>query len=77
MSIYVDEVKSEYGVWYKVFWSNGVYLGDFVQEVDGMYVFYHSEDKIEGAWSGHALRSLADKLYELNAPYQKHLENME
>lgn len=58
---------------YKVFFENGVYIGDILVKEDGFYDYwpeYHG-----GYWDEMMLRVIADKLKELNAPYQKELED--
>lgn len=56
-------LKESDGV-FDVFWSNGVFLGNFVKEVDGDYVFLiKSSSGVTGA-TYH--RALADALDTLN-----------
>ena len=55
---------------YRVYYSpNGKYIGEYVQEVDGFYIFYPVKDAYFGAWSGEVLRCMADDLEKLNATY--------
>jgi len=49
------------------------FIGEFIPEVDGLYVFYPTP-KAAGFYSEELLRALADKLKELNAPWQKQME---
>jgi hypothetical protein len=47
------------------YWDNGVYMGFAYVEVDGYYVFMFP-DKMSGCHTEHVLRSIADKLGEMN-----------
>mgnify|MGYP003394694198 CR=1 FL=1 len=49
-----------------VTFSNGALLGDLVRSEDG-YFYWWPPDCTQGAWQGYILRSIADKLEELNA----------
>lgn len=57
----------------KVFFENGVYLGDFLIKDDGFYDFWPEHPSTGGYWPSYVLRELADKLDVLNAPYEKEL----
>lgn len=59
--------KHETGV-YKVSYYNGVYLGEFVTGDDGYLVYFPSK-RNNGFWSSSAIRAIADKLDELNKPW--------
>lgn len=51
-------------------WSgNDAYLGYAYMEDDGFYVFVFAEST-GGSWSGYVLKAIADKLSELNKPWQ-------
>ena len=72
MSLKLEKIESDNDISYKVFWNNGVYLGEFVREVDGLYVFYI--DIIQGrigAWSAYSLSLLSKELEKLNTPNLK------
>jgi hypothetical protein len=47
------------------YWDNGSYMGYAYQEVDGYYVFVFPTH-MSGCHTEHGLRSIADKLRELN-----------
>lgn len=65
-------ILSESSDHYEVIYENGVYLGDIVKEVDGFYVYY---PEIRGGyWSSHMMREIADKIDELDAPWQKEMD---
>lgn len=52
---------------YKVKGHNGVYIGDFLRKEDGYFDFW--PDLKGGFWPSYMLRALADKLDELNKPW--------
>ena len=56
------------------FYFGTVYLGYSYMEIDGTYNFVIETSK-GGCWPGYILREIADKLKELNAPYEKELDN--
>ena len=56
----------------KVFWENGVYIGDILRGDDGYYEFW--PDLKGGSWSEYLLSVLWARLKEMNAPYDKQLE---
>lgn len=60
---------------YKVYVAdNDVYLGDFLMKEDGFYDWWpNAELGPGGFWSAWMLRAMAEKLDELNAPYQAEL----
>ena len=49
---------------YRVYF-NDIYLGDAEMEVDGFYNFWFTKD-LNGYWTSHSLRSIAEMLDELN-----------
>jgi hypothetical protein len=49
------------------------YIGDFYREIDGFWVYNPSKGG-GGYFDAPFLRILADKLDELNEPWNKHLE---
>lgn len=57
---------------YKVFHENGVFVGEFFTKEDGYYDFWPTSTG--GYWSQDFLLAIANKLQELNAPWDKHLE---
>lgn len=57
----------------KVYFHNGVFLGEIFPEVDGFYVFY--PDLKGGFWEAYVLRAIADYMDELNVPIQKDIED--
>ena len=60
---------------YKVYYKNGVYLGDIFAKEDGFYDFWPEYPYKGGYWSSHILREISDKLDEINAPWQKQLDD--
>jgi hypothetical protein len=48
---------------------NDVLVGQFVKEVDGFFYFFDDKPN-RGLWQSHILRFIADKLDEINKPYQ-------
>lgn len=59
--------KVECPTTYNVLWENGKHLGYFRLDVDGYY--YFEELPNGGYWSAHSLRHIANKLDEINKPY--------
>lgn len=57
---------------YDVHYENGVKLGQFLMKEDGFYDFW--PDIRGGHWPEHLLRLLADGLKDLNAEWQKQIE---
>ena len=57
---------------YQVIYDNGVYIGDLLVEVDGFFVYYPIQNG--GAWESHVMRAIADKLDELNKPWQQQID---
>ena len=54
---------------YIVLWENGKQIGTFEMDVDGMFYFYSDRDNY-GSWASYSLRAIADKLDEINKPFQ-------
>lgn len=52
-------------------WYGNVRLGAVYQEVDGYYVFV---PEMNGAWSSHYLREIADFLDNLNAEWDAEVQ---
>jgi hypothetical protein len=57
---------------YEVYYENRVFMGHLLMKEDGFYDFW--PDLKGGYWSAHILREIADKLDEINAPYERELE---
>lgn len=53
---------------YYVYTNTGVDIGVFVMDVDGYYYYWPNRQK-DGAWSPWMLRDVADKLDEVNKPW--------
>jgi hypothetical protein len=62
--------KDEGGT-YKLYWDNGVYMGDAVVNVDGFYVFFPEHKN--GYWDEGVFRSLLDTFTALNAEWNKQI----
>ena len=60
---------------YNILYENGVYLGDIIQKEDGFYDWWPPFPSNGGCWSSYVLREIADKIDELNKPYEKELED--
>jgi len=58
----------------KVYYENGVYIGDIFAKEDGFYDFWPALDKA-GYWSSYLLKALAEQLEAMNAPYQKEIDD--
>jgi hypothetical protein len=56
---------------HQVYWRNSKHIGDFIRDVDG-YFYYWANDY--GCWSSNTLRVIAEKLEEINEPYEKEVE---
>lgn len=64
--------KGSYGT-LNVFYSNGIFMGELYMEVDGFYVY---EPVLRGGfWEAYVLREIADKLDELNKPWQQNIDD--
>jgi hypothetical protein len=50
-----------------VYWDNGKHIGTFELDSDGYYYFWQLRG--DGAWQSYALRAIANKLDEVNKPY--------
>lgn len=59
---------------YDVYWGYNNKLGKFVTDVDGSFYFWSSKEN-NGAWSSYGLKCIADKLDELNEPWEDFIEN--
>lgn len=58
----------------KLYFENGVYLGEVIADVDGYYKFW-PETRGGGYWDEYLLRSVADHLKELNAAWDEQIQN--
>jgi hypothetical protein len=58
---------------YRVEWENGVYIGDILMKEDGFYDFWPIQHG--GYWPSYILRVIADKLDEINKPWQDQIDN--
>lgn len=58
---------------YYVEYYNGVHIGEFVMMEDGYYHYWPV--KGEGCWGAYAMRAVADKLDELNKPWDDQVKN--
>ena len=70
MEIKLEKVNEKV---YKVITSNDLNIGTFELDVDGFWHFWNT-DYIAGSWSSYSLRLIADKLDEINKPFEKELE---
>lgn len=61
------EYNTEYPLSYDVYYENKKHLGYFRLDIDGYY--YFEDIPNSGNWSSYALRQIADKLDEINKPY--------
>lgn len=58
----------------KVYWNNGVLLGECVKDVDGFWKFWFRQDRW-GAWEGYDLACIAAMLEDLNAEWSAEIES--
>jgi hypothetical protein len=58
---------------YAVFADNGKELGSFQLDSDGSYYFFENS-KLTGYWAANQLRSIADKLDEVNREFDEELD---
>ena len=58
----------KYGGVYHAYHDNGVKLGEILMAEDGYYVFF-SDDSKRGFWEAYILRQIADRLDEINKPW--------
>lgn len=56
-----------------LFYENGVKLGQILAKEDGFYDFWPELNG--GYWEAHVLRAIADKLDEMNKPWQEEIDN--
>lgn len=56
---------------YRIEYENEVKIGDFFKDVDGFYYFW---PKLHGgSWNALVMRIIADKLDELNRPWEEEI----
>lgn len=58
-------IFKKFGTIYKVYYENGVYLGDIYMEIDGDFVFWPDYQK-KGFWAWPVLEEITNKLKDLN-----------
>ncbi|WP_396180280.1 hypothetical protein [Flavobacterium sp.] len=59
---------------YSVYFGEDKYLGTFKLDVNGEFYFWGVDNYLASCWSSHFLRLIADKLDEVNKPFEKELE---
>lgn len=59
---------------YRVNLSNSKFIGYFERDVDGYFYWWPEIKSEDGCWSADSLIELANKLKELNTPYEKELD---
>jgi hypothetical protein len=64
------ELKPANSGGYRAYWDNGACVGEVYREVDGYYVWW-PESAGGGFLDEHFLRSMADKLHELNRQWDE------
>lgn len=70
MKLELQSTESKYR--YEVYFHKQ-HLGYFYTEIDGFWVFMALSNR--GYWNEFSLRMIADKLEEMNKPYNKILQN--
>jgi len=70
---YTTETSNSGERYYKVHYINGVYLGDFIRDVDGYYKFF--SEMGGGYWAGYVLRAIADIEDEINKEWDDIIQN--
>ncbi len=58
---------------YSVNFSNGKFIGYFERDVDGYFYWWPNLKEEEGCWSAGLILELAEKLKEVNKPYEEEL----
>lgn len=56
---------------YEVYYNERVLIGELIVGLDGFYGFHLSRGY--GRWESAVLREIADKIDELNAPWEKNI----
>lgn len=57
----------------KLYYENGVYMGEIFALEDGFKYFWPEAKEVHGAWGAGVLRAIADLLDEMNAPWEAEL----
>lgn len=57
----------------KVYTDNSLLVGTFEMDVDGFYNYWEDEN-LTGYWNSQTLRAIADKLDEVNKPFQEEID---
>lgn len=60
---------------WEVHYKNGVWLGDLLMKEDGFFDWWLPEPNRGGCWPSHILRSIADKLDEINKDWEEQIKN--
>jgi len=58
---------------FDAFAENGAKIGQILREVDGFFVFY--PEQRAGYWPAYMLREVSNKIYELNEPVEKQIND--
>lgn len=61
----IERIKDQLA--YIAYHDNGVKLGEIIMSEDGYYVFF--PELREGFWEAYVLRQIADKVDEMNKPW--------
>jgi hypothetical protein len=69
MEIKIEKLNKSYSVQT----ITGKEIGSFQLDSNGSYYFWEKSD-LSGCWSAYTLRAIADKLDEVNKPFEKELE---
>lgn len=65
--------KDENSAWYDIYVPSGKSLGYLSTLEDGFYYFFSEDGRFGGGWDAWVLRQIADKLDELNKPWEDHI----
>lgn len=58
----------------KLYYHNGVYMGDILADVDGFYKFWPDRERYGGYWDEGVLLEIASFLKEKNASWIKEMD---
>lgn len=61
------------GMTCKVYWSNGKYIGECVQDVDGFWKFWFTQE-VTGAFEGYELEAISAMLKHMNAAWEAEIK---
>ena len=67
MEIKLEKVNEQE---YRVLTNNDLFIGTFELDESGFYSFWNP-NHVAGSWSSYSLRMVADKLDEINKPFQE------